>query len=266
MPLPEGLESLAANRPNRVSEAVHVDELWNQLLAACPEAHHQVLDWKRQGLPLAEDRPPRQFAREQRAGPGFCTTLLAASRGSKPPRPSATRADRKAANEQEAPASLLRMAGKTPPKTTRRSGIGRPPRSVAVRGRDRTRDGGTVAQEALRPEPRSSSRGSLIPGPPTSRRCASSTKRFACAKSAANGLNGRKSFSVPQWRDSLAMLLDCHRLIDAGESTPTFPEAGERLGEIAVAVRTGPRRARSRLPGNATRSVGSAAGGQNHSP
>jgi RNA polymerase sigma factor (sigma-70 family) len=36
------------------SELAQANELWKQLLAACPPAHHEVLRLKRQGLPLAE--------------------------------------------------------------------------------------------------------------------------------------------------------------------------------------------------------------------
>jgi RNA polymerase sigma-70 factor (ECF subfamily) len=36
------------------SETVRADDLWHQLLALCPPAHHELLRLKRQGLPLNE--------------------------------------------------------------------------------------------------------------------------------------------------------------------------------------------------------------------
>jgi RNA polymerase sigma-70 factor (ECF subfamily) len=36
------------------SEVARGNELWQQLLALCPPAHHELLNLKRQGLPLAE--------------------------------------------------------------------------------------------------------------------------------------------------------------------------------------------------------------------
>ena len=36
------------------SEVARGNELWDQLLALCPPAHHELLNLKRQGLPLAE--------------------------------------------------------------------------------------------------------------------------------------------------------------------------------------------------------------------
>lgn len=47
------LGTLASAQP-RPSEVVQADELWHQMLAQCPPAHHDVLKLKRQGLSLAE--------------------------------------------------------------------------------------------------------------------------------------------------------------------------------------------------------------------
>jgi RNA polymerase sigma factor (sigma-70 family) len=53
--LPEReIEALPATRAGRASEMVHADELWRQMLAVCPPAHYELLDLKRQGVPLAE--------------------------------------------------------------------------------------------------------------------------------------------------------------------------------------------------------------------
>jgi RNA polymerase sigma-70 factor (ECF subfamily) len=38
----------------RPSEVAQADELWEQMLALCPPAHHELLRLKRQGYPLAE--------------------------------------------------------------------------------------------------------------------------------------------------------------------------------------------------------------------
>jgi len=38
----------------RASEATHADDLWQQMLKACPPAHHQLLEMKRAGASLAE--------------------------------------------------------------------------------------------------------------------------------------------------------------------------------------------------------------------
>jgi len=48
---PETLPPSAQPRP---SEVIGADDLWEQMLALCPPAHHDVLRLKRQGLRLAE--------------------------------------------------------------------------------------------------------------------------------------------------------------------------------------------------------------------
>jgi RNA polymerase sigma-70 factor (ECF subfamily) len=54
-PLPAGgVERLPAHRQPRPSEIAQADELWEQMLALCPPAHRELLQLKRQGLPLAE--------------------------------------------------------------------------------------------------------------------------------------------------------------------------------------------------------------------
>jgi len=45
------LLAIASGRP---SETVHMHELWDQLLAACPAEHHELLRLKQQGLSSAE--------------------------------------------------------------------------------------------------------------------------------------------------------------------------------------------------------------------
>jgi RNA polymerase sigma-70 factor (ECF subfamily) len=53
--LPPGdLESLAGARQPQPGEELQAVELWEQLLALCPPAHHTLLKLKRQGLSLAE--------------------------------------------------------------------------------------------------------------------------------------------------------------------------------------------------------------------
>jgi RNA polymerase sigma factor (sigma-70 family) len=42
------------SRDARPSELIQADDVWSQLLAMCPPAHHELLRLKRQGLPLAE--------------------------------------------------------------------------------------------------------------------------------------------------------------------------------------------------------------------
>ena len=37
-----------------MSEAFHADELWHQMLAACPSEHYELLHLKRQGATIAE--------------------------------------------------------------------------------------------------------------------------------------------------------------------------------------------------------------------
>jgi len=44
----------AESREERPSEVAQADDLWEQMVALCPPAHRDVLDLKRQGLPLAE--------------------------------------------------------------------------------------------------------------------------------------------------------------------------------------------------------------------
>jgi RNA polymerase sigma factor (sigma-70 family) len=54
-PLTEALatEAVESGVP-RPSEIAQGNELWDQMLALCPPAHHELLRLKRQGLPLAE--------------------------------------------------------------------------------------------------------------------------------------------------------------------------------------------------------------------
>ncbi len=55
IPLPPAdIEALPAARAGRVSESVHADELWRQMLEACPPGHYELLNLKRRGASLAE--------------------------------------------------------------------------------------------------------------------------------------------------------------------------------------------------------------------
>lgn len=47
------LNVVASSQP-RPSEVAQGNELWSQMLELCPPAHHELLNFKRQGLPLAE--------------------------------------------------------------------------------------------------------------------------------------------------------------------------------------------------------------------
>ncbi|MBI3836993.1 MAG: protein kinase [Planctomycetia bacterium] len=38
----------------------------------------------------------------------------------------------------------------------------------------------------------------------------------------------------PQWQDALEVLLDCHRLVQPEHASATFPQAGQRLGELQL--------------------------------
>jgi RNA polymerase sigma-70 factor (ECF subfamily) len=49
-----GMESLAPARDTRVSEEFYADELWQQMLEACPPGHYELLKLKRQGATIAE--------------------------------------------------------------------------------------------------------------------------------------------------------------------------------------------------------------------
>jgi RNA polymerase sigma factor (sigma-70 family) len=51
---PSDWEGLPARRQPQPSEEAQAAELWEQMLALCPSAHHTLLDLKRQGFPLAE--------------------------------------------------------------------------------------------------------------------------------------------------------------------------------------------------------------------
>jgi RNA polymerase sigma-70 factor (ECF subfamily) len=53
-PLSTHPERLPASPLPRPSEVAQADDLWEQLLALCPPAHHDLLRLKRQGLPLPE--------------------------------------------------------------------------------------------------------------------------------------------------------------------------------------------------------------------
>lgn len=47
-------DALAESSSAGPSENIRVNDLWQQLLALCPPAHHELLRLKRQGLPLSE--------------------------------------------------------------------------------------------------------------------------------------------------------------------------------------------------------------------
>lgn len=48
------LEGMSVARDPRPSEVVQADELWREMLALCPPAHHELLRLKREGKSLAE--------------------------------------------------------------------------------------------------------------------------------------------------------------------------------------------------------------------
>jgi RNA polymerase sigma-70 factor (ECF subfamily) len=50
----ENTDNMPADRRPRVSENFYADELWQQMVAACPSAHHELLSLKRQGASIAE--------------------------------------------------------------------------------------------------------------------------------------------------------------------------------------------------------------------
>jgi RNA polymerase sigma factor (sigma-70 family) len=50
----ERVEALPADRIPRVSEDVYADELWQQMVEACPAAHYELLTLKHQGASIAE--------------------------------------------------------------------------------------------------------------------------------------------------------------------------------------------------------------------
>lgn len=52
--LEEGAASVTACRQPRPSEVAQANELWRELLAACPPEHHELLRLKRQGLGLTD--------------------------------------------------------------------------------------------------------------------------------------------------------------------------------------------------------------------
>ena len=50
----EHVEALPADRIPRVSEDFYADELWQQMVEACPAAHYELLTLKHQGASIAE--------------------------------------------------------------------------------------------------------------------------------------------------------------------------------------------------------------------
>jgi RNA polymerase sigma-70 factor (ECF subfamily) len=50
----QNVEALLADRCPRVSENFYADELWQQMVEACPTAHYELLALKRQGATIAE--------------------------------------------------------------------------------------------------------------------------------------------------------------------------------------------------------------------
>lgn len=51
---PSKIASMPPAQETRPSEEVLADELWDQILDACPSAHYELMRLKRQGAPLAE--------------------------------------------------------------------------------------------------------------------------------------------------------------------------------------------------------------------
>jgi RNA polymerase sigma-70 factor (ECF subfamily) len=47
-------EDVPPSREPRPSEVVQAEDLWEQMLALCPPAHHELLRQKQRGLPLSE--------------------------------------------------------------------------------------------------------------------------------------------------------------------------------------------------------------------
>jgi RNA polymerase sigma-70 factor (ECF subfamily) len=47
-------QTLPSSGQPRPSEVAQADELWETMIDLCPPAHRQILEFKRQGLPLAE--------------------------------------------------------------------------------------------------------------------------------------------------------------------------------------------------------------------
>src|SRR5437870_5677675 len=43
----------------------------------------------------------------------------------------------------------------------------------------------------------------------------------------------------PRWRDELAVMLDCHRLLGLTPHVPRFPQVGETLGEFRLLAEVG---------------------------
>ncbi len=43
----------------------------------------------------------------------------------------------------------------------------------------------------------------------------------------------------PQWREQLRILMECHRFLEAGASSPVFPVPGERLGDFSLLAELG---------------------------
>jgi RNA polymerase sigma factor (sigma-70 family) len=50
----QNTNALPADPAPRVSEDFYADELWQQMIEACPTAHHELLTLKRQGASIAE--------------------------------------------------------------------------------------------------------------------------------------------------------------------------------------------------------------------
>ena len=50
----QDIDALPATRASRASEDYYADELWRQMVDACPPAHYEVLNLKRNGATIAE--------------------------------------------------------------------------------------------------------------------------------------------------------------------------------------------------------------------
>ncbi len=50
----ENVDALPADRCPRVSENFYAEELWQQMIEACPSAHYELLSLRRQGASIAE--------------------------------------------------------------------------------------------------------------------------------------------------------------------------------------------------------------------
>src|SRR5438105_14917563 len=64
-------------------------------------------------------------------------------------------------------------------------------------------------------------------------------RKYACARTGVRKSTPTSLRRFPQWAQELAVLLDCHRLMQAHLAPPLFPPVGETIGDFRLTALLG---------------------------